>query len=266
MAISKALDEVKFKIPRQLLDVIFLPRELRFRATPASLDEVILSTVVRPRVLVDCNLVHGAEIFVNLSRSPFERTDNLTTVFRIPKSLTNGRSIMSVLNLTYQDPSMNSAYGVAAALNTSSMMQAASAVMDVHASMPVVSTAQIQLVGENVVMVRDTNSLPSTMFLRCIIAHDENMSHLQLKAYRQFAALVVLAVKAYLYNQYTVTMGAAELQGGWELGRFKDILDGYADAEELYQAYLVEKWEKISRMQDRETHSRFLKEIIGGYR
>lgn len=264
--LSKCIDEVKFRIPRAILEAVFIKRAQHWRLTPASLDEHILNEVVRPRVLVDCNLVGGTEVFIPLDGVPLERSNDYTTVYRIPKDKTQGRSIMSVLNITFSDPTKVSSYGVAAGAHNSIMMQAGQAVMDAMGNMPVTSTAYVQLIGENVVMVRDTVVLPANIYLRCLLENDENMSHLQLKSYRDFSKLVEYAVKAYIYNEYVIPMDMGELYGGQALGRFKEIIDSYADAEELYQDFLRDKWQKVSLMNDREQHTRFLRLMMGGFR
>ncbi len=264
--ITKALDEVKYKIPEQILNAVFIKRDKMYRDIPASIDEIIMREVVRPRVMVDCNLIGGTEAFVYLDGVPFTRTDDYTSVYRIPKALTQNRSIISVKNITFSDPTKVSSYGVAAGQQNTTMMQAASGVMDAHGSIPVTSTARVQLIGENVVMVRDTIVLPANIYLRCVLANDENMSHIQLKSYRAFAQMIVLAVKSYIYNEYVIRLDIGELFAGQALGRIKEVLDSYADSEELYQTFLTEKWEKIALMNDSESYTRLLRLQIGGSR
>lgn len=265
-AIGKAIDEVKFRIPRPVLETVFIKRAERWRQTPMSIDEHILNEVVRPRVMVDCNLCGGTEVFIPLDGVPVERGNDYTSVYRIPKNKTQNRTILSVLNITFSDPTKVSSYGVAAGAQNSMMMQIGQSVMDAMGSIPVTSTAYVQLIAENTVMVRDTVVLPANIYLRCVLANDENMSHIQLRSYRAFSKLVEYAVKAYIYNEYVIPMDMGELHGGQALGRFKEIIDSYADAEELYQTYLNEKWEKISFMNDRETFTRHMRLLIGGAR
>ena len=264
-ALSKLLDEVKFRIPRTILDTVFMPKNY-WKQAPMNIDEQIMALVIRPRVLVDCNLVGGTEAFINLDGISFERSDDYTSVYKIPKALTNGRSITSVLNITFSDPTKVSSYGVAAGQQNTMMLQTGSSVMDAFGSIPVTSTARVQLIGENTVMVRDTVILPANIYLRCILADDENMSHLQLRSYPIFATLGVLAVKAYLYNEYIVQLDMGELRGGQQIGKFKEIIDGYADSEELYQTHLREKWQKVALMNDSESYNRWMKLLIGGSR
>ena len=266
LALNKLLSEVHYRIPRQILDAVFIDRNIHWRDTPPSIDDQIMALVIRPRVLVDCDLVGGIEAFINLNGVPFQRSDDYTSVYRIPKKLTNNRSINSVLNITFSDPSKISSYGVAAGQQNTMMLQLGSAVMDAHGSIPVTSTAKVQLIGENVVMIRDTVILPANIYLRCILANDEHMSHIQLRSYPQFAELGVLAVKSYIYNEYSIQMDIGQLLGGMAIGKFKEIVDSYADSDELYRVFLNEKWRKIALMSDNESFSRMLKMIVGGSR
>jgi hypothetical protein len=271
-ALSKAIAEVGFRIPKPILEAVFITRNIRWRQTPESLETHILNEVVRPRVLVDCNLSGGAQVLVPLIGLMPERTQDFSStyayssVYRIPKDRTNGRSIMSVLLVTFGDTTKSSLFngGMQYGANTNTMLAAGGAVMDAMGNIPITSTARVQLIGENVVLVRDVCVLPPNIHLRCIIANDENMSHLQLKSYRDFSNLVVMAVKAYIFNQYIIQMDIGELHGGQNLGRFKEIIDGYSEAEELYQTFLREKWDKIALMNDAESYTRFLKTVIGG--
>jgi hypothetical protein len=265
-ALSKATDECKFRIPRTILDVVFIRRTQNWKDLPVSIDEMILRNVIRPRVMIDCNLLGGTEAFINLEGVQYTRTDDYTSVYRIPKTLTQGRSIIVVKNITFTDPTKISSYGIAAGTQNTTMLQTGSAVMDAHGSIPVTSTARVQLIGENVVMVRDTVVLPANIYLRCILENDETLSHLQLASYRHFSELCVLAVKAYIYNEYVIEMDVGELLGGMQLGRFKEIVDTYAEADELYRTYLVEKWQKVAVMQDTEQFTRLLRLMIGGSR
>ena len=61
-------------------------------------------------------------------------------------------------------------------------------------------------------------------------------------------------------------MDIRQLMGGQQIGRFKDVIDQYADAEELYQTYMTEKWEKVALMNDQQAYTRLLRVMIGGNR
>lgn len=261
-----ALTNVKRIIPMDILRTVFTPLVNGYRDAMPDLDEQLMSLVIRPHVLVDCNLVGGTEVFIPLDGLPVYRQNDYTSIYRIPKEKTQGRSIMSVMNITFSDPTKVSSYGVAAGDQNTFMLQGAQAVMDAMGSMPVTSTALVQLIAENTVMVRDTIVLPANIYLRAVLANDENMSHIQLRSFRAFAKLVEYAVKSYVYNQYIIPMDKGQLFGGQNIGRFKEVIDSWADSEELYQTFLTEKWTKIAWMNDRESWTRDIRLIMGGQR
>lgn len=265
--IQKAIDNVKFKIPPQIMRTFFVSSNLVNRAQNINIDDNILSLVIRPRVLVDCNIVGGVEINVDMIGIQSDIIDQLTTVYRIPKERTQGRSIMSVLSLSYVNANATINWG------SSSPMSNVSAVGSVHQALlssvtpaPVTATTAVRLIGDNVVEVRDSLRYTGTGSLRCVIANDENMSHLQPRSYHDFAKLAEYAVKAYIYNNYVVEMDMGQLHGGQNLGTFKEIVDSYSDANELYDTFLKEKFTKIQMMNDREAMTRHTKSLISGYR
>lgn len=265
-AIQIALDQIKFRIPKKLLEDAFIYRGLEYRQAPISIDEAIRNQVIRPRVLVDCNIHGGTETYIGLEDVPYERTDDYTSVYRIPKSKTQGRSIISALNVTFTDPLRSSAFGIMGGCGNSTMMQAAQAAMDAHGMIPITSTAKVQLIAENTIMVRDSMVLPPNIYVRVILAHDENMSHLQVKSFPYFTKLCEYAVKSYIYNKLVIELDVGEIYGGQVIGKIKDILESYADSEQLYQEYLETTMAKLFVLQDGESIRRLTAIAVGGYR
>ena len=99
--ISKAVSEIKFRIPREILNEIFTERQYTMRFKPVTVDEQIISKVLRARVLVDCDLVGGTEAMISLDGLQYDMTDRYMAVYRIPKDRTQGRTITSVQSLSY---------------------------------------------------------------------------------------------------------------------------------------------------------------------
>lgn len=265
-AVSKAITDVKFRIPMEILHIVFIKRLQQYRQNPTSIDNQILTEVVRPRVMVDCNLIGGTEVFISLEGLPFERTNDYTSIYRIPKDRSNGRSINSVLNITFTDPTRLSSYAATTQCQATPMLLMAQSVLDALGPAPITSSAYVQLIGENVVMVRDSVLIPANSYMRCILSNDESMSHLQLRSYPVFSKAVEFAVKAYIYNAYIIQMDIGELQGGHNLGRIKEVIDGYADAEQNYQDYLREVMQKVEFMNDGESFKRLLRIMTGTQR
>lgn len=268
-AIKKALDELKFRVPKEILDQIFKEKNYNYRITPISIDEQILSQVIKPRVLVDCNLVGGTEAFISLEGIPGEQIESYVSVYHIPKDRTQGRSIMSVLSVTYMSPSLNALAPAITGFKPCSVnptMLAGQAMMDAMSSMPSTSSAKVQLIAENTVMIRDTAPAVGFGYIRCVLANDENLSHIQMRSIPDFCKLVELATKSFIYNTYIITLDRGQLYGGHDIGKFKEIVEGYADMEEMYQDFLKTKWQAISFMNDRESFERYTKLMIGSYR
>ena len=267
--ITKSLNEVMYRIPGQILREVFTDKLYRWRDAPISIDEQITNKVIRPRVLVDCNLVGGTEAFIPVEGLELEMIDNFTTVYHIPKDRTQGRSIMSVLSVSFTSHAFGQAAGGLSGISPNSVtptLSAGMAMMDSFSPIPLTSTARVQLIAENTVMVKDTSPVISSSYIRCVLANDDNMAHIQMRAIPPFCKLVELATKSYIYNESIIKIDMAKLSGGQDLGKFKEIVETYADSEELYQEYLAKTWTGIAFMNDRETFTRFIKLGIGGMR
>lgn len=269
--ITKALSDISYRIPKDILVEVFTPKTFLWREAPTNYEDQIRDLVIRARVMVDCDLVGGTEVFLPLWDVPAQTlaTDRLVTVYRIPKDKTQGRYITSVISLSYLNGPSAAYMNAANSFSPCSVTDvniAGKAMMDAASSLPVPSTAKVQLIGENVVMVKDTVLASGVGLLRCILANDENFSHLQVRSIPYFSRLCELAVKSYIYNNYTITMDRGRIEGGAEIGRFREVIDGYADAEEMYQTYLLETWQKTAFMNDRESFERLMRTMIGAYR
>lgn len=268
-AIKKALDELKYRVPKEILDQVFREKSFNYRTAPVSVDEQVLSLVIKPRVLVDCNLVGGTEAFISLEGVPGDTVEPYVTVYHIPKEVTQGRSIMSVLSVNYMSPSMSALAPAIQGFKPCSVgpvMLAGQAMMDAMSPMPNTSTAKVQLISENTIMIRDTAPPVGYAYVRCVLANDENLSHIQMRSIPDFCKLVELACKSYIHNTYIITLDRGQLYGGHDIGKFKEIIEGYADSEEMYQDFLKNKWQAISFMNDRESFERFTKLMIGSHR
>lgn len=269
--ISKAISDITYRIPRDILQEVFMPKQYGFREAPVTIEEQIRNIVIKGRVMVDCDLVGGTETWVNLAGVPFEQlaSDRFITVYYVPKSRTQGRTINSVLNMAYvSGPGM--AYGGAMSqfdpCSVNEYNSAAKQVVDSFSSIPMVSTAHVQLIGENVVMVKETGIASGTGVLRVILANDENYSHLQIRSFPMFSRLCELACKAYIFNEYDIILDRGQITGGITLGKFREIVDRYSDAEEMYQTYLHETYRDVALMNDQESYNRLIQMTVGGPR
>lgn len=267
--IQRAVYEIKFSIPIEILQEVFKPTMYSWSPVSASIEEQIISRVIKPKVFVDVNMVGGTEVIIPTRDLPRERTDEFTTVFHIPKNMTQGRSIISVLSISYADANSLTAYNQTAIYDPCTINannQATEALYQANNTFITPSTAKVELVAENTVMVKDTVRTFSLGFLRCILAYDEQLSQLQIPSILDFVELAVLATKAYIYNTYKIRLDEGKVKGGFELGSFAEIVDSYSDAREQYNEFLRETWRKVAFMNDRESYERLIRMQIGGRR
>lgn len=261
--IQKSLDEVRYNIPREILDLVFIEQEHRNSRLPVSVDTMIRQKVIDARVKPDCNIVGGVETTIELVNVVPEYLDIYRVVYRIPKRLTQGKSIGSVLSVGF------GVGGVMASTTMSSpgqspLMDAANGVLQSHLPIPMVSTAAVSLIGENTVLVEDNMALPVNLFLRCILDNDEELTHISQRSMLKFTQLVVLATKAYIFNNSAIRLDIGYVQGGQTIGRLREIIDGYADANELYYDYLQNTWAKVAFLNDPQQKMRHLRSLVGG--
>jgi hypothetical protein len=278
--ISKCLSDIKRSIPKQLLEAAFIGKAVTTyaQARSVNIDDQITNNVIKPRVLIDCNLVGGTQAVIPLEGLHQSSIDNQQVIIHIPKDRTQGRSINSVLNVSFFSGSnlgsyLNGSGGGSSAYGTygnqqgnTALMGAAQGVMNSYDQIPLVSTSRVQLISENTILIKDNIILTPNCFLRCVLDNDDDLNHIQLRSYRYISQLVEYAVKSYVYNELIIEVGQGRLQGGVELGVFKDILSGYSDAEQNYKDYLNDVIESVLFMNDSESYSRLIKLTIGSNR
>lgn len=263
--IQKAIIDIKFKIPAEILNAAFIGREFGQRALPVSLDSQIREKVIEAKVRLDCDLVGGVEVLIPLISVVQEFVDPYTVVMRIPKNLTQNKNISRVVSMNIGTGQLSGAATMGLE-GYSQSLDAAAGVMASQAAIPIISTAYVQLIAENTILVTDNMALPNNVHLRCYLENDADFTQLRSTTYPKFSKLVELATKAYIYNVLTIPVGQGLLVGGIELGRFREILDSYADSAELYETYLEETWKKVNILDDGMSRERHLRMIIGGHR
>lgn len=274
--IAMAISNVGFVIPREILREVFKPPTLNYTsfmhtAKPVNYEEQIEYQVIRPRVLKQTNLMGGQELVINLDNIPVEYVDpnRLLKVFRVPKHMTQGRTITSILSLSY------AAMGALSSLNNTAnfdpctvtdMNMAIMAMNNSMSSIPVPSNALVTLIGENTVMIKDSTLGAGQGMLRCVVEMDDNLANLHPRNFTAFFKLTEYAVKSFIYNQFIIHLDKAQVQGGFEIGAFRQVVEGYADAEELYWEYLKGPWAKVMFINSKESYQNYLRSMVGGRR
>lgn len=254
----------RFGIPKAILDIAFLSRFSANYRNLGSLHDRIREEVINPRIIVDCNLLHGTEVTIPLAQCEKLSWTYYETVYRVPMELTGGRKIISPLELTAASGAVMTSDGsmsaTTAGLYSSNMaafsgmganVSAARQMVNSVMPIPNVSNALLYLLGDNTILIKDAVIVPATMHLRLVLENDSNFNHIQPAWYRDFYDLVLVAVQAYIYNLIVIEQDSAFIASGGELNRVRDIVESYADAEQRYKEQL-DFWYKCALLNDPE--------------
>ena len=259
-AIAHALKEVRHSIPPAILQYAFVNNRAGNKRTVVSIDSIIREEVINARVLPDCNITGGTLEYIPISNLPYKETNSGARIYKISKALTAGRTIYSVLSVgedAYCKAYVDSSQGIG-----NRLVDRAQRVSESFAPAEFMHTTDVALENNNTVVVNaEVHHWGTNFHLICKLGYDDELSAIPARAYRNFSELVVRAVKAYIYNQTIVSIGAGAVMGGVELGTFRELIDSYADSNELYSEYLRTVWQKVALMGDKASKKRHIRAI-----
>jgi hypothetical protein len=261
--ISYALAQLDYTIPREIMEKVFISNIWNKSKSPLSLHARIREEVIEKRVLTDCNLMHGTEAAIPLAGVPKEQIDMFMWVYRVPKFMTQNRTITRALSVSFGEGAIIGATNMAPSQGNA-MLDAAAGLLNSSLPIPIIASANCQVIGENVILIQDNMALPVNIYLRCWLENDQNMNHIQPASYPQFAKLVEYAVKAHIWVKCQIPMDRAFIFSGSELGRFGSIIESYAEANDMYATHRDEVWVRVAHMNDKIAHTRALKRTLGG--
>jgi hypothetical protein len=256
-AIDKAIKDVQFNIPKEVLHYAFVGSHYGSLRYPVSLESVIREKVIDARVIEDCNIVGGVQDYIELSNLKPIFNDGTTLVYKIPKHLTQNKSITAVHSVNF-DHVENNGY-LSGMGGSSTLSSAAHKMADAALTSTPNNSAEVSIIGDNTISIKDLGGDGFVGSVKVTLSNDANMSNLNVTTYKAFSKLVLLAVKAWIHTNTIIPMDSGVLHGGAELGKFKDVVESYADSNELYDEYLETKWTKIAFMDDRPAYNRALK-------
>lgn len=250
-AIEASLKEIYLTIPKEILDLAFLPYQRRI-----ALDKCIIDDVITSKVLYDCNIVAGKKCTIVLkpewcieSELPSSYSiyaGNAYCIYRIPPEARENRPIADCISVDYPGYLYGYGNGVGTIPNMAmagvgnSMGDVACTMIGAMNNSGVVTPTPIRLNGHEVKLTPITFSLAQNVdwILECRLAYDKEMTNLNTRAIRPFVALCVAAVKAYIYTKLIVQIDNQYLSGGQELGVVKEIVQSYSGALDDYQEKL----------------------------
>lgn len=275
--IQYALGEIKRSIPPAIIQKFFMPTKYnqlrRDPFMPMSPDEQIIEKIINGRVRLDCDIAGATEAVIPLRGLTVEVVDRDRYVIHIPKERTNGRTITSALALVFYSldqlglnaMSMTGMGQVAAANSACSNGVVDAAVSMAKSFQPTIAseTTHVRIKDGHTLIVDELIMPTPNSYLRCILSMDATFSTLARPSWKHFGKLCTLATKAHIYNEYIVEMDMAEIVAGQELGKFKEIVESYSEANDLYDEFYNDKWRKIQFMSDEYRHTRYLNSLLG---
>lgn len=269
-AIQFAISEVKNIIPMPILRVAFQDDLIRQEtwgrrnAPVVSVDHVIREKVIEGRVMPSINLISGQRELIPLGGLIQEQQPDWSLVINIPKSLTHGRSITAVYAMVTGTPTGSLGGSVSMQFGRgSAIVDGLRAAMQSREQMPLLSDANIQIIGDNMLLIRSPMRLAGTLYLDCQLENDALLSNIPPAAWKHFKKLVEYAVKAYIYVNINIPMDEAQIYGGMAIGKFREVVDGFSDANDLFEEQL-KIWERVAILSDPLSHQDHIQGLVGG--
>ena len=134
----------------------------------------------------------------------------------------------------------------------------------VNSPIPQVSTANVRLIATNTILISDVVPRTGDLFLRCMLTGDAELTFITPPFYDLFAEFVVLATKAYIYRKLNISLDLGQLVAGQSLGRIREVVDSYSDAEQSYKDFRKEKLGKLLFLNDPDRMRRTTQYLVGG--
>lgn len=265
--ITKAVQDVMYEIPEEVLREVFVKSRNGFYGSAESMESLIITKVVQPRVVPDASIAKGEHMTINLAGVKPKILDNYRSIYEIPHSLTGNKRIISTLSVSYAPyngslGSVGLAYGGVGPMYSRDVATAAQQMVEASSAVPNVSTSRVEIVGHNTIMIEDSQRFSDAFNLECYVVDDNYMSSIDPRDYEYFSQLVAFAVKSYIYRTMRIRMGRARIEGGSALSEFKEVVDEYADAETNYRTFLRTTWAKVAFMSNRNRYGRFIRSQV----
>ncbi len=271
--ISYAMSYIKRRIPQKILRDAFMQDQAFRSVRVTNVDSRIMEQVINEVVLPDCNRVGGRELTLDISRLQPMSNDNDGSVFKIPKDMTSQRSIMAIKYASFV--SMPAAPNIGAAgayagynAGTSVLGGLASRVLNTNIPEPITGTTDCHIINgdDNTIFIKNWGGGQRPRWIQVLVENDSGLTQLDPKSYDDFAKLCLYATQMTIYNNITLDLDSGKLQAGGELGRYREIIDGYSDAADNYTTQLREVMEVVFMLNDPQRRQEHYFMISGGGR
>ena len=230
--IKYALEEIHFRIPEDILNVVFLGLDKQLYDDADSLDYRITKSVLRGIVLRKLNVISMCEVMIPLQHSYVSERNN-RVIITIPKSVTGNKSIIMPLELSSGSGYLNNSNYY----SSNPLSQLANQMFISSAPSNLTTISNLTLIGDNTILVNDYRLQPGLItvggYIRCILEFDNNFTQMLTRSLDIFGRFCVEACKFYIYNRAYIQLGRSYIESGYDLGPMKDIIDSYSQSEQV---------------------------------
>lgn len=219
----------------------------------------IREQVIHRTVLPACQVNGGKTEYLDLSGSKMRSLGSSVVEINVDDVTTRGAKIISVSEV-YQG-TMQSAIGqLGPALNENGncgqgvlndMMQSMLSGLASARSMPITFN-DCHMTGNNCFVVFGMNVGTYSLSAKVIMEYDEGLSSIHTHHYEEFADLVELAVKGYIYRVCKRPVSEALYRCGVPLDDIRDDIAEYKDAWKDYLDFLKKEWRPRMAWSDKE--------------
>lgn len=240
--IDACLRRIRRDIPRPILMAAFVPDSLRLLGVASAVDNEITREVLNEYVVPDITRM-GQYQEVDLTSARYENDpiDQYSRVYYLDEQITGGRELIAahiavtpVAGQAYTMPPAGSYLDGA----SSGVLSSAQKVVDSQSAMPRISSPEVKYLGPNAVSIKDPGMFVYATRIMAKYAMTEELNEIKPPFYPIIEKLAVAATKQYIYNKLILDMDAGRLEHGVEFGAFKNIVEGYSDAGQIYDDLL----------------------------
>ena len=238
------LERIHLHIPEEILVIGFNSYTNRGMF---SIDYAIKEQIVFGIVLKDCCLFSGKIKKIELQEDFVQRVSQQPSIipygayslYKIPEEYREHQPITYAIDISYPItdiyPYTTPIEGTSGSLQQLADNSISSYTGYGNAPKPLVTATPPDIIKLTPPQMTHVNWL-----IACIIGYDQSFTNISPGLLQSLSKMCVEATKMWLYKNLIIKIDQGLLVGGKELGKFKDIIESYTDANEKYEEYLMD--------------------------
>jgi hypothetical protein len=242
---------INWSIPYEILQLTF---QHTLNHQYYSIEHAIHEEIIINKVLPECNIFAGNTKYIFLeegyrltTRPPQSGGYNAylsdvmsKIVYRIPPDVREGKSIVNVVRVGLASDMGLWPGGIlqnGCGSNGNTLQQLACDILNSKTGQAT-PRPSVKLIGGDMIELSFMSYPYQVVYnfvLECRLEHDGNFMNINNQAMLPLAELIECALKAYIYTKLTVRLDKGAIEGGYEIGKIREIIDEYKSAFEEYK-------------------------------